>query len=184
MFMQSRTLTGLGRLGGAAVLASATLLGTTTGTLAYPTTACAGPKEPGFDKAGYQACVDRATRAFEDAIFNDRPVGDYEEALLECCIRNGGLPTLEEDSPIIGCVDPAENYEYPAPPGGPGRLPKIPGPSEATRVPPPPAPPGNTAAQIPSPQRRSSISWQHAPLALQQLQQIRAVAGLEQRVSP
>lgn len=128
--------THLNRVGAAALLASAALLGTTTSTLGDPATACAETQKPGFDREGFLWCA----RLMDDRLDRgETTMEEHDEEVIDCCYRYGGIWHFEDDG-TEACVDPAEwDNEYPAPPAG--QLPTIPGPTEATRVP-PPAPPG------------------------------------------
>lgn len=131
----------LATFGAATVLTSALLLGSTTSTLDDPATACA--KRKGLDWDRYEACV----RIAEDLYIEGKiDKGTLLSADEGCCVNNGGIWVDDLETGEGHCEDPPPN-EYPAPPAG--QLPQIPGPTEATQVPPPPAHPGNTAAPLP-----------------------------------
>lgn len=128
----------LANVGAAALLATTALLGTTTGTLGDPATACAKPK---MDDELFSWCV--------DAVFDQYRRGritkeQRKEKVVDCCYAAGGECTFENDDPdmLCACHAPEEPAEGP-------RIPQAPGPTEATQVPPPP-PPGRPVVTLPS----------------------------------
>lgn len=136
------------RLGAAGLLAVTALLGTTSGTLGEPATACAAPKDK-FDRDAYNKCAETYWEPFEEE-GSDMTFDELKKGLEYCCDTFGGVWEDNLDTGWGECTDPADDplNEYPAPPLG--QLPQIPGPTEATQAPPPPPPPTGPIAQLPS----------------------------------
>jgi len=124
----------LPRLGAAALLAATALLGTTSGTVTDPATACAEPKgDSGFDADGYAKCV--FSYPTDDPEFTS---DDYEEAAFWCCGQFGG----EWDFTIDNCVAPTGEDSAQVP-----RFPDL-GDATATLTPAPPPPPAGPTATL------------------------------------
>jgi hypothetical protein len=114
------TVACVGRLGAAALLATAGLLGTTASTLGDPATACAAPN---WDY--YRLCIESVL----DDYANGKITEEEADRLIDsCCIAAGG--ELEEEGG--NCNAPDED--------SPAQLPQVPSPTKATQVPPPAGP--------------------------------------------
>lgn len=123
------------------MFAATALLGTTTGTVAEPATACAERKKPGFDNDSYVDCASAVTVQRDEGIITEE---EYQEKLIDCCLIWGGVPDLS-DPVTVYCDDPSED-----PGNSPWvpQLPQVPFPTEATQ--PPPPPPTGPIAPLPS----------------------------------
>ncbi len=122
----------LRRVGVAALFAAATMLGTTTGTLADPATACAAP-----DRDRYYRCLRVANEQFVNGVLTQE---QWEQKRVDCCYEASGEFSFGDGFPIADCVDPdtGEPVSFPAPPRF-GDLTQVPGGQiEATLTPLPP----------------------------------------------
>ena len=125
----------------AAPFAAAIMLGTTTGTLADPATACAAP-----DRDLIRACVAAADEQYRNGFLTRE---QWDQKVTDCCYAGGGEIHLDEKSDLyMDCVDPdtGETVYMPAPPRGPDLTHAPPGLNEATLAPVPPPPPTATVA--------------------------------------
>jgi hypothetical protein len=115
----------LRRVGIAAVLAAATMLGTTTGALGDPAAACAKPK---FDEDLYHWCASGVL----DRMENGEYTTEEAEQIIEDCGNASNGEWVVEVNGVADCWPPEE---------GPGRH-QVPFPGNATATMNPAPPPG------------------------------------------
>jgi hypothetical protein len=128
------------------------VLGTTTGTLGEPATACAKPKDEGVDWAAVTDCIFEVGGQFVRGEITEK---ELHEKTNDCCVSNGAWA---EWNPETGwrCFDPEDELgdEGLRPPG---QLPQVPDPTEATQVPLAPSGPVVPLPGLPPAQTR----WGH-----------------------